>query len=80
MKTRISLTVDPKVTHRAKRVAQARQQSLSSMVEAFLRDVAEETEPSAVSERSFSERWGGKLKIQSKDETRFELLAKKYNL
>lgn len=82
MKTRLSLTVDPQVTHRAKRVARHRKQSLSAMVEDLLREAADSGgrgRARSVS-RPFSERWAGRLKLESKDEPRFKHLAKKYRL
>lgn len=81
MKSRLSLTVDPQITHRAKRVAKARKQSLSAMVEDLLRKAAESEAGPILSENgSFSERWTGQLKLARKDEPRFKKLAEKYKL
>jgi len=80
MKTRLSLTVDPQVTHRAKRVARHRKQSLSAMVEDLLREAADSGGRARSVSRPFSERWAGRLKLESKDEPRFKHLAKKYGL
>ncbi len=79
MKSRLTLTIDPQVMHRAKLYARSRNQSLSSLVEGLLKDVegGEEEGDSGV---SFSKRWGGKLEVASRDEERFQYLSKKYDL
>lgn len=81
MKSRLSLTVDPQVTHRAKRVARVRNQSLSSMVEDLLRQAADSDRSTDVGEAgTFSERWAGELNLERKDEPRFKGLTEKYGL
>lgn len=81
MKSRLSLTVDPQVTHLAKRVARHRKQSLSAMVEDLLRKAAEsEGQADRSASVPFSERWVGQLKLKHKDEPRFKHLAEKYGL
>jgi hypothetical protein len=78
MKSRLSLTVDPQVTHRAKRVARARNQSLSSMVEDLLRQAAETDLPpkaAATPTETFSKRWGGTLELAAADAFGAQLIA-----
>jgi hypothetical protein len=51
------------------------------MVEDFLRETAA-GDPSAAPKPQvkFSERWGGKLELNRKDEARFQHLSEKYGL
>jgi len=82
MKSRLTLTVDPQVTHSAKRAARLRNKSLSALVEDLLREVSmvdsgDAPEP----KQSFSERWAGKLKLERREgDARFQALAEKYDL
>lgn len=81
MKTRLSLTVDPRVTHRAKRYAQSKNKSLSSLVEDLLRSVAAaESDKSNSESASFSRRWAKQLKPARKVDPRYKQLAEKYEL
>lgn len=81
MKSRLSLTVDPRVTHRAKRYAQANNKSLSALVEELLEVVANPGLNEAASEgASFSERWSKQLKPARKEAIRYQRLAEKYDM
>lgn len=84
MKSRLSLTVDPKVTHRAKRVARTRNQSLSALVEELLDAVSsaevDSIHATATGKTSFSQRWAGQLHPADRDEARYRRLAAKYDL
>ncbi len=81
MKTKISLTVDPRVTHRAKRYARSKNTSLSALVEELLKKVSsEEPAEPAGTQASFSDRWSGRLKVAKKEESRFRHLADKYEI
>lgn len=82
MKSRITLTVDPRVTHSAKRAARLRNKSLSALVEDLLREVSMADSGDAPDpKQSFSERWAGKLKLEHREgDARFEALAGKYDL
>lgn len=72
MKRKLTITVDSELLPRAKRHARSRGVSLSSLVEASLRDVAaEETS-------SFSKRWRGRFEEARRDDARYEALARKY--
>jgi hypothetical protein len=79
MKSRLTLTIDPKVMHRAKVFARSRNQSLSSLVEVLLED-ATGNQGREESGETFSRRWAGKLKITPRDEERYRHLSKKYGL
>ena len=75
MKERVTLTLDPAVSHRAKSVARARGTSFSGLVESLL---AEQTGQPAVT--PFHVKWAGKLKVAEKIGPRFEYLKRKYHL
>ncbi len=79
MKSRLSLTVDPRVIRQAKRVAKKRNMSLSGLVESLLEE-ASDSSPKANPSRTFSQRWKGKLEVTARDEARFEGLATKHGL
>ena len=72
MKRKLTITVDADLLPRAKRYARSRGVSLSSLIEASLREVAVEDAP------SFSSRWRGKCKAARRDDRRYEALARKY--
>lgn len=78
MKTRVTLTVDPKVSHRAKEVARRQGISLSALVEKLLTETAS---PVPAKPRApFSQRWKGKMKLATPTGERGERLHAKYNL
>ena len=72
MKTKLPLTVDADLLPRAKRQARAKGVSLSSIVEAFLREMAGDETP------SFATRWRGRFQPAEGEDPRYEVLAKKY--
>ena len=72
MKTKLTVTVDRDLLPRAKRYARARGVSLSSLIEAALRDMAEAPGP------TFSERWRGKAVLTDSDDPRYQALVEKY--
>ena len=74
MKTKLTVTVDEELIPKVKRYAKEHHRSLSSLIEESLQNLTKKPET------SFSEQWGGKLKVHPKDEVRFQQLAKKYNL
>ncbi len=77
MKQRMTLTLDPVISHRAKLLARQRGVSLSSMVERFL---AKETSPES-GRSAFSARWKGRMRISDKQsESRHKKLIHKYRL
>lgn len=72
MKTKLTLTIDEDVVPRAKRYAQGRGVSLSSIVEKTLRDLTHEAPPAAAADP-----WRGRSGPASRDEARFRALARK---
>ena len=79
MKTRITLTVDPSVSHRAKALSRGRGMSVSSLVEHLLLREIGETAKAADTPR-FSTRWAGRGKLQNKNDARFAKLKAKHGL
>lgn len=77
MKDRVTLTLDPAVTHRAKSAARARGMSFSGLVESLL---AMETGGAAEGDEPFHRKWVGKLKLAEREGPRFEYLRRKYQL
>jgi hypothetical protein len=81
MKARLSLTLDPEVTHRAKRYARARNQSLSSLVEDLLDKLAtEELANKRPQTKPFSQRWANAFKPARRSDERYRHLSEKYGL
>ncbi|MCH8512946.1 MAG: DUF6364 family protein [Kiritimatiellae bacterium] len=78
MKTRITLTVDPGVSHRAKDVARREGLSLSALVEKMLKDVS--GDPSTPSRETFSQRWRGRMELTDISDERTARLKDKYKL
>ncbi len=76
MKNRVTLTLDPAVTHRAKSVARARGTSFSGLVESLLATETGRLAP----EEPFHMKWAGKLKLAKREGPRFEYLKEKYQL
>lgn len=79
MKTKLTLTIDPRVTHRAKQVAKKNGVSLSSMVEKVLAEATGLSQTSSP-EPSFSERWRGKMEITDETSPRAQKWRSKYGL
>ena len=72
MKKKLTITVDDEVLPRAKRYARARGVSLSSLIEASLREIAAEDTP------SFASRWRGRFEAGGRNDERYRALARKY--
>lgn len=72
MKTKLTVTVDSDTLPRAKRYARSRGVSLSSLIDAALREMA--THESA----SFVERWSGAFEPAKREDARYEALSEKY--
>ena len=72
MKSKLTITVDSELVPRAKRYAQARGVSLSSLIEVSLREMAGENTP------SFASRWRGRFKPARRGDGRYAALARKY--
>ncbi len=78
MKTRVTLTVDPRVSHRAKNVARRQGISLSALVEKLLTEAAGPTPKKRVT--TFSQRWKGKMHLATRSDERSARLHAKYKL
>ena len=72
MKRKLTITVDGDLLPRAKQYARARGVSLSSLIEASLRELAGEETP------SFASRWRGRFEAAGRNDGRYEALARKY--
>ena len=72
MKTKLTITVDSEVVPAAKRYARVRGVSLSSVIEGSLKEMVQDEGP------SFTERWRGQFRAASRDDPRYEALARKY--
>ena len=72
MKRKLTITVDGDLLPRAKQYARSRGVSLSSLVEASLREIAADDTP------SFASRWRGRFEASSRDDSRDDGLARKY--
>ena len=77
MKSRITLTIEPSVSHRAKAVARERGTSLSGLIEQLL---VRETGGSPAKSGSFSARWAGRMELADKQGKRFETLKRKFDI
>ena len=72
MKKKLTITVDDELVPRAKRYARSRGVSLSSLIEASLRELAAEDTP------SFASRWKGRFEAAGRDDDRYRALARKH--
>jgi len=79
MKTRITLTIDPQMVRRAKRIAHLRHTSVSALVEEFVRQTPVERNASG---SSFAQQWAGKFRVAAgaKPDARLEALKARYQL
>ncbi len=72
MKQKLTITVDGELVPRAKRFARSRGVSLSALIETELRDLVSGEAPSLASH------WRGKFEPATREDPRYEALAKKY--
>jgi hypothetical protein len=79
MKNRITLTIDPEVARRARKVARANNTSVSALVEELLRTVPI---PGGERRESFVDRWAGRFAVAeaSPDDQRMKALKSKHRL
>lgn len=73
MKTRLTVTVDSDVISDARRHACDLGMSLSSLIEASLREAMRDEEP------AFTQQWRGQFRAAPGDDPRHEALVRKYN-
>lgn len=78
MKKRVTLTISPEVSRRAKTLARNRNTSVSHLIEMLI-DQASSAD-SITGDQTLLQRWRGKLKTHLRDEARFEFLKSKYGL
>ena len=78
MKDRVTLTIEPEIVGRAKKIAHQRKTTVSALVE----DLIRRTPISAELEEDFVHKWTGKLRVRKTPgrDSRFEYLKKKYGL
>ena len=72
MKRKLTVTVDGELLPRAKQNARSRGVSLSSLIEAPLREMAAADTP------SFASRWRGRFEAAGRDGGRYDPLARNY--
>ena len=78
MKTRMTLTIEPEISHRAKAFARSKGTSLSGLVESLLaREAGIVTSEKNI---SFGKKWAGRLQLAAKNEARFDSLKERYGL
>ncbi len=79
MKKRITLTLDPEVLYRAKRIAHVRETSVSGLIEDFVRSAQVSAEEGRV---PFARKWAGKFRVRAttKRDARLEALKARHGL
>jgi hypothetical protein len=79
MKRRITLTIDPEIARRAKRIALARKTNVSALIEDLVRNASV---TGSKREPSFVTKWTGKLRVRTPrgSDPRLEALKKRYDL
>jgi Family of unknown function (DUF6364) len=78
VKRRITLTISPEVSQRAKMLARNRNTSVSHLIETLIDQAA--SSDAVAGHESLVQRWRGKLTTQVRDEPKFHFLKKKYDL
>ena len=78
MKNRVTLTIDPEIAGKAKKIAHARRTSVSALVE----DLIRRTPVSPKLEEDFVDKWAGKFQVRKspKPDPRLQYLKKRYGL
>jgi len=79
MKSRITLTMDPDVAKRARKIAHARKTNVSALIEDLVRNASV---TAARQEPPFVEKWTGKLRVRKPKsaDPKLEALKKRYDL
>jgi hypothetical protein len=79
MRSRINLTIDPKIAHRAKQYAKREKTSLSAIVEQYLDQTTKRKGLEAGHSGSFSQQWKGSMKLKNDvSDQRLSRLKQKY--
>lgn len=80
MKSRVTFTLDPQISHRAKSVARRRNMSLSALVQSLLaNEIGKESVEPPPAQR-FGARWAGKFEVSEAQDPRTLRLKAKYDL
>lgn len=77
---RMTLTIEPEISHRAKAFARSKGTSLSSLVETLLARESGLESAKGKKVTPFAEKWAGRLQLASKNEPRFDALKERYGL
>ena len=79
MKNRVTLTIDPEIVKKAKKIAHSRQTSVSALVEDLVRQTPVS---SRKQESSFVEKWSGKflLRKSAKPDLKLDYLKKRHGI
>jgi mRNA-degrading endonuclease RelE of RelBE toxin-antitoxin system len=79
MKSRVTLTVDPEVIKKAKKIAHVRRTSVSALIEDLLRQTPISSDRE---EASVVGKWAGKFRLRrsAKPDARLECLKNRYGL
>ena len=79
MKSRITLTMDPEISKRAKKIAHSRRTSVSALIEDLVRHTPISAKKAEV---PFVQKWAGKFRLRhsSTPDPRLEALKKRYRL
>jgi len=78
MKNRVTLTIDPEIAGKAKKIAHARKTSVSALIEDLIRNASVSPEL----DKDFVQKWAGKFRVRkpAKPDARMEYLKKRYGL
>lgn len=79
VKTRVTVTLDPRVIRRAKSVARARNTNLSALIEDLLEQAAN---GGSIRSSNFTQKWSGKFTVRESDvsDPLLDVLKAHYNL
>lgn len=79
MKTKITLTMDPEIVRRAKKLAHARKTNVSALLEGLVRGAPL---PGEKERRPFAQRWAGRFRVAPTDpnDARLAALKARYQL
>ena len=78
MKSRVTLTLDPVISHRAKIKAREQGTSFSGLIEQLLSEVIEE--PTSSKRVYHADRWRGAFTLSDEKSPKMDYLKKKYGL
>ena len=78
MKNRVTLTIDPQIAVRAKKIAHSRKTSVSALIEDLIRNAP----LTGKAQEGFVEKWAGKFRVRksARPDARLDHLKKRYGL